>query len=90
MIPFTDSELASQIWIKLFTSLWGSLTTFERSSLEAEMMPFLVSGCHLPQQSRSCSGLRTFMEAIYRCNPPIKFQPNVVKVSFVKFEIFDF
>uniref|UniRef100_A0A0N5ASH3 Non-specific serine/threonine protein kinase n=1 Tax=Syphacia muris TaxID=451379 RepID=A0A0N5ASH3_9BILA len=75
----SDSELASKVWIKLFTSLWSGLTTYERGSLEAEMMPFLVSGCHISQQNCSCSSLTTFMEAIYRCDPPVKFQPNVVR-----------
>ncbi|VDM39812.1 unnamed protein product [Toxocara canis] len=74
-----DTELASKVWIKLFPSLWSGLTPLERASLEAEMMPFLVSASHLPQKEGTFSAVSTFLEAVCQCQPGIRFQPNVLK-----------
>ncbi|EJD75551.1 FAT domain-containing protein [Loa loa] len=74
----SSNDLASKIWIKLFSSLWSSLQEFTRATLSAEMMPFLSSGCHLVQRDLSHSAVATFLEAIYRCQPPIPIHPSVL------------
>lgn len=80
------NELASKIWIKLFSSLWSSLQEFTRAALTAEMIPFLSSGCHLLEKDQPHSAVATFLEAFYRCQPPIPIHPNVLMVYLYDLE----
>lgn len=73
--------------MKLFPSLWSGLNDYERSNLGAEMVPFLASGCHLPQRDQPFSATATFLEAAYHCEPPIAFDPLLIPVLFSYFLI---
>ncbi|VDM94952.1 unnamed protein product [Thelazia callipaeda] len=79
-----STELASKIWIQLFPSLWSNMSDFERTSLEAEIMPFLTSGSHLTQVDLPHSALAVFLEAIYHCQPRIFVHPNVLLYILIR------
>ncbi|CAG9537664.1 unnamed protein product [Cercopithifilaria johnstoni] len=74
----SNNDLASKIWIKLFSSLWSSLQEFKQAALSAEIVPFLSSGCHLVQRDLPHSAVATFLEAICRCRPPIPIHSSVL------------
>ncbi|VDP13889.1 unnamed protein product [Onchocerca flexuosa] len=74
----SSNDLASKIWIKLFSSLWSSLQEFKRAILTAEMIPFFSSGCHLVQRDLPHSAIATFLEAVCYCRPSISIHPSVL------------
>uniref|UniRef100_A0A0R3RGM5 Non-specific serine/threonine protein kinase n=1 Tax=Elaeophora elaphi TaxID=1147741 RepID=A0A0R3RGM5_9BILA len=74
----SSDDLASKIWIKLFSSLWSSLQEFKQATLAAEIVPFLSSGCHLVQRDLPRSAVATFLEAVYCCRPAIPIHPSVL------------
>ncbi|KAK6104161.1 FAT domain family protein [Brugia pahangi] len=74
----SNNDLASKIWIKLFSSLWSSLQEPKRAIFNAEIIPFLSSGCHLMQRDLPHSAVATFLEAVCRCKPPIPIHPSVL------------
>ncbi|KAL3994636.1 FAT domain family protein [Acanthocheilonema viteae] len=77
-LVYSSNDLASKIWIKLFSSLWSNLQEFKQAALSAEMVPFLSSGCHLVQRDLPHSAVATFLEAVCRCRPPIPIHPSVL------------
>ncbi|VDK69125.1 unnamed protein product, partial [Onchocerca ochengi] len=74
----SSNDLASKIWIKLFSSLWSSLQEFKRAILTAEIIPFFSSGCHLLQRDLPHSAIATFLEAVCHCRPSISIHPSVL------------
>lgn len=76
---YMDSNLAQHIWIQLFPRIYSTLNNQQQTMVATEISPFLLSGIHLRQRDMPISPITTFFEAIYYCNPPIKFRPSILR-----------
>ncbi|XP_060534319.1 transcription-associated protein 1 [Cylas formicarius] len=74
-----DTSLAEQVWLSLFPKFWTIFDEDERAALRKPMVTFITSGCHIIQKDGQPSALNTFVEALFRCNPPVPMSAPTMK-----------
>lgn len=76
---FWSVRLSEDVWINLFSRLWTLLPETLRDRIRQEITPFLASGVHVVQSGSPSSVVKTFVEALSRCDPPLVIKAPVLK-----------
>lgn len=74
-----DTLLAEHVWLELYPQAWSVVEEPYFSTIKTEVIPFVASGIHVVQKDCHPSALGTFLEALFRCNPPVALATPVMK-----------
>jgi transformation/transcription domain-associated protein len=78
-LQHVDSDLAYDIWTKLFPLCWASLSREERIDLEKGMVTLLTREYHQRQLSMRPNVIQALLEGTARSRPRFKLPPHVMK-----------
>ncbi|KAL9103081.1 MAG: hypothetical protein Q9163_001848 [Psora crenata] len=77
-LQHTDTNVAHQIWVALFTLCWSLLSQDDRRNLEKGMVALLTKDYHQRQLDRRPNVVQALLEGTVRAKPKCKMPPQVM------------